>query len=237
MMGLQQPINVVGRSGQLLGIIGTELVAVLDAPNAIHRELANLYGDDASVVKFVQRWGRVTSGEPFSPPTLNNTKELFIGPMAEAAEALRAAHPQSAMDWNAPVVFAETVQAIIQLRDLLQKAWRGNATALAALRRTVEQVGSTWSFKDGRIEITAHDAWIAVCVLFLNDYAKGFAAVCGNPKCLAPFFIKTRSSQKFCGNDACAVFGQRAGANRWWDEHGSQWREKKRKAARTKGRK
>src|SRR6266849_3464956 len=87
LMGLQKPIQVVARAGQLLGIAGTELIDVLTAPDPIHRELANLHSDDAAALKFVQRWGQVTTGEPFSPPTLRHSKELFLTPMAEAAEA------------------------------------------------------------------------------------------------------------------------------------------------------
>jgi len=53
-------------------------------------------------------------------------------------------------------------------------------------------------------------------------------AVCGNAECAAPYFIATRETQKYCGED-CAAPAQRAYKRNWWKQHGKEWsKERKR---------
>ena len=46
---------------------------------------------------------------------------------------------------------------------------------------------------------------------------------CDNPDCPAPFFIASRTSQKYCSRD-CAEPAQRECKRRWWARHGTQRR-------------
>jgi hypothetical protein len=235
---LQRPIDVVARAGQLAGIMGTELIDVLSAKEPIHRELANLFGDDQSGVQFVKHWGLVTTGSAHLRKTLRDTKELFVGEMAEVAEALRVAHPESGTNWDAPVVFFEAMPTIIRLRDTLRKAWDENTVALQAVQDVVKtQISSTLAFKKDEIEITAHNAWTLACLLFLLDHSKGKTVICGNPECPSRYFIAGRKNQQFCGDDACFGFAARERSSAWWNAHGNEWREQRRKEAHKKGRK
>ena len=121
----------------------------------------------------------------------------------------------------------------------LREAWDGDSVA----REIIYSEGARtmpwahWDFLKGRIEFKPGNIWNAVCVLFLNDYAAGRTAICKNPGCPAPFFIKSRRSQKFCGEDLCGDYGRRQIANKWWDAHGDAWREKRLKQAKRKARK
>lgn len=237
-MTLQRPTDTVARSGQLAGIIGSELVDVLAAREPIHRELANLPDDEGAVLKFVRRWGRVRTYSDKLPKTLRTSQELFVGPLAEVTEALREAHPETEGGWDAPVLFFDEQPEIIYLRDKLRRAWEGNADALDSLEQALkEQVSSTLAFKESQIEITARDAWTLTCLLFLLDHAKGKTAVCKNPNCLARYFIAGRKNQQFCGNDECFAFAARTRTTTWWGVHGKKWREQRRKKAQKKGRK
>jgi hypothetical protein len=57
--------------------------------------------------------------------------------------------------------------------------------------------------------------------------------VCGNPECLAPFFLARRRSQKYC-SAACAAPAVRELKRAWWNEHGLEWSRARRKATKAK---
>jgi len=44
-------------------------------------------------------------------------------------------------------------------------------------------------------------------------------AVCANPKCPEPYFLKNRGTQRFCDRRACLAYGQRQHKLRWWQKH------------------
>jgi hypothetical protein len=231
---LRRPKDVVAFSGQVTGLLGSETVDVSAVKEPVHRALANLPDDEAAILGFVRRWGRVRSGkEPVN--TLRQSQQLLASPLEETTKALRAAHPEKNEDWDAPIVFSESQPGIIQLRDTLQKAWANDAQALESLQNAVkEQIGTNWVFKRGCFEITVQDAWAAACLLFLFDHAAGKIARCGNPKCPAPYFIKGRKNQVFCGDDECFAFGAYERTKTWWQEHGNEWRAERRKKTKKK---
>jgi hypothetical protein len=68
------------------------------------------------------------------------------------------------------------------------------------------------------------------CLLHLGKCADR-ARYCANPSCVAPYFFARRRSQRYC-SDACAVPAQQEYKRRWWDEHGNEWRSKRKKARR-----
>jgi hypothetical protein len=41
-------------------------------------------------------------------------------------------------------------------------------------------------------------------------------AVCANPECPAPYFLKRRRTQRFCDRPACLAYGQRQHKLDWW---------------------
>jgi hypothetical protein len=236
-VGLRIPNDVRELDGIFAGLLGKDLVDVVAAKEPLHRVFANLR-DDEAVLGFIKRWGRVTRGG--APKTLRDSQELMVGASQaeELSRNLRTAHPESEGDWDAPILFFESRHQIIQLRDMLQKAWDSNKVAIQTLEETVkEQIASTWAFKKGYIEITAEASWDAACLLFLRDRAEGKMAICANPACDAPYFIKKRKTQQVCEAGDCAKAIQRHRTGEWWKKHGNQWREQRAKAQKKRGKK
>jgi hypothetical protein len=130
---------------------------------------------------------------------------------------------------------AHDLKVSCAMRDSLRAAWSGDKEAIARVQRAVKHLRATITANNGRIEITPRESWIAACLLFLQDQHEGRAAVCANPDCAAPFFIRKRSTQKFCEAGPCVAYGSRQRANKWWHQHGDEWRESNQKS--TKGRK
>jgi hypothetical protein len=56
---------------------------------------------------------------------------------------------------------------------------------------------------------------------------------CKRPHCETPYFIASNPKQLFC-DEKCAEWGQQQHKQKWWAEHGEQWR-KRRKTKETKG--
>ncbi|HZR66595.1 MAG TPA: hypothetical protein VFA85_15745 [Terriglobales bacterium] len=121
-------------------------------------------------------------------------------------------------------------------RDTLRRAWRGDAAALKEIQvLTTQYMVGEFKFAHGRIELESNLLG-AIFTLFLRDYSAGRAAICANPNCTQPFFLKHRASQKFCGSDACNTYAQSQYALGYWNRDGKRKREEKRKKVQ-KGRK
>jgi hypothetical protein len=58
--------------------------------------------------------------------------------------------------------------------------------------------------------------------------------ICQNPECPNPYFLKGRSTQRFCERPACTLYGQREHKKKWWAEHGKQWKQERQKDYRKK---
>lgn len=102
----------------------------------------------------------------------------------------------------------------------LRKAWQGDADALQKLRHQIE-VLTTFRFKiEGkRIELEPRDVWSKICFLFLCDQAAGKTAICANPDCHSPYFIKRRKTQKYCTSGPCTEQAQREQKRLWWERN------------------
>jgi len=44
-------------------------------------------------------------------------------------------------------------------------------------------------------------------------------AVCEKPSCSQKYFLKGRSTQRFCDREVCAAYGQRQDKLNWWNEN------------------
>jgi hypothetical protein len=55
---------------------------------------------------------------------------------------------------------------------------------------------------------------------------------CPSPGCPAPYFFARRHSQRY-GSEDCAQAAERETKRKWWIEHGTAWRKKRKKAAET----
>jgi hypothetical protein len=123
-------------------------------------------------------------------------------------------------------------------RDTLRKAWRGDADAVEEIQRWNNlYMMTSLKFSSGRIEMESDHLLGTIHLLFLRDHLAGKTAICDNPDCAQPYFIKRRATQKFCESRACSAYAQRQYALKWWNDKGNEQREQRRKKAHTKGRK
>jgi hypothetical protein len=167
-----------------------------------HEALANLRGEEKSVKALVARWG-----------------ELLASGKAKSLN-LQVRHGQAGLlgDYLAPE---------LELQQRLRDAWRGDEAALQYIRNSVtDHMATTWEFRRGRIEVAADDLWSTVCILFLCDHAVHKTAICANPDCQSPYFIKKRATQKYCESGPCTEYAQRQYALKWWNRTGKQIRSK-----------
>jgi hypothetical protein len=132
----------------------------------------------------------------------------------------------------------EYVDEVFARQEWLRKAWQDDAVASEYLKWGGElPMAAKWELKAGRIEINPDTVWKATCICFLADEAAQRTAICQNPECVVPYFVKKRRSQKICGAGPCTDWVRRQVALRWWNKHGNAWRAKRKGRARSKGKK
>lgn len=112
-------------------------------------------------------------------------------------------------------------QADLNSLALLQFAWRfGDKRAIAAIARCAEAgLTSEIEQKTGEVAINVRDVWSLICLLFVRDSVAGKTAICANPDCLAPYFLKNRRTQKICDTGPCKAWATRGYALKWWHEN------------------
>jgi len=106
----------------------------------------------------------------------------------------------------------------------LKYAWKSGD------KRTVEEIAEYTSeslrphvdVATGAVAIKVADAWTMTCLLFLRDHAAGKTAVCANPECPAPYFLRSRKTQKICEAGECVAWAQRNYSLKWWRENESK---------------
>jgi len=101
---------------------------------------------------------------------------------------------------------------------LLKHVWRtGSGHALQAIADSIaESLQSYVEAKTGSLVTIVPDAWTLICMLILRDHASEKTAVCANPECPAPLFLKSRKTQKICEQGDCVAWAQRRYALNWW---------------------
>jgi hypothetical protein len=105
------------------------------------------------------------------------------------------------------------------VRDSLRKAWAGDKEALqwAQGRLDVERFNVTYKMEHLLVE--PRSLVSTVCLLVLRDRAAGKTAICANPDCHSPYFIKKRKTQKYCESGPCTEKAQRDQKRDWWTRH------------------
>lgn len=121
-------------------------------------------------------------------------------------------------------------------QDNLRKAWAGDSGAIGGIEVQVEYaLEAPPSVKAGGVELATDSLRSLICILFLLDRAEGKTAVCANPECPAPYFLRKRKDQKFCERGQCTVYAQRLYALGWWKRKGYELRAERVKAQAAKG--
>jgi hypothetical protein len=118
-------------------------------------------------------------------------------------------------------------------QTILRESWRGSPSDIVFLEGTVEEgIEANVLVHNASVELSTKDLSPFINFLFLRDLAAEKIDICQNPDCLTPYFVKRRTTQKFCNSTACAAFAARTYAKRWWDARGSRVRKKNRRKQR-----
>jgi hypothetical protein len=181
-----------------------------------HEALANMRAEEKKAVEaFLSRWGELMA--------------------RNKADSLRL-QPSSANSGQVPI-FGSYSGLEPQLQNWLRAAWRGDRLALEFLHDSIgTHMKIVWRFRKGQIEVAADDLWSTICIRFLLDHAAGNTTICANPDCQSPYFIRKRSTQKYCEIGPCTKFAQKKSALRWWHRVGKKNRAKKAESRRSKRR-
>jgi len=130
----------------------------------------------------------------------------------------------------------EDDQKLFELVTELQFHWRQGALPYYANRLLWREERPWPSGEIKWMEFTDHAGAVSrIPVPFSLKRTLAFAILdlapllgyCENPDCLAPYFLKGRITQQFCGLPNCTAYGQRQHKLNWWKEHGSQWRKRR----------
>ncbi|MGH9352533.1 MAG: hypothetical protein ACRD2G_10285, partial [Terriglobia bacterium] len=123
--------------------------------------------------------------------------------------------------------------ALFEWQKMLRKIWETRAADLVifALAEWTDQLRKNnwpaWIF-----DIRQRPAMSPNYGVFALSLAVGVAealpkmAVCANRECPQKYFLKSRTTQRFCDRPACAACGQREHKREWWRKHGQEWKAK-----------
>jgi hypothetical protein len=123
--------------------------------------------------------------------------------------------------------------AILQFRDQLRRFWSANDPDGDALHFWVNKarvdhkqtwVVSVWA--DGSHTVHPNYHILSLSLAIAASEWRSKMAICGNPECPQPYFLKGRKNQRFCDRPACSAYGQRQHKKKWWSEHGEEWKVK-----------
>jgi hypothetical protein len=75
-------------------------------------------------------------------------------------------------------------------------------------------------------------SYLEIVTSYLRDLL-AYARYCPNSDCRRPCYIARHGNQKFCSRKCAEPFRLKAN-RRWWDDHGRQWREARRRAKKSR---
>ena len=110
--------------------------------------------------------------------------------------------------------------AVLEFRDALRELWRRSR-----LQKTLEigvLTDAHFSFHRGQgyVQVQPIDFLHGtVMLLLLRDLSRGRTAICANPQCVSPYFVKRRRTQKYCMAGPCTEHSQREHKREWWRKH------------------
>jgi hypothetical protein len=130
---------------------------------------------------------------------------------------------------------------IIEFRDELRQLWQAgmerSPLAGAMLRHWVHWCSvnhrPTWtvpSWADGTFTVEPNYYIFPLALATASGEWMSKMAVCGNPGCPAPYFLKARRTQQFCEVPVCIAYGQKQHKREWWSRMGAKWRASREKA-------
>ncbi len=126
---------------------------------------------------------------------------------------------------------SEQIRKLVHTQSLLKYAWRsGDERALDAIDNYLSSgLPIHFDIDEGCFHIYVVNVQRLILMLFLRDHAEGKTAICANPDCPAPYFLKSRKTQKICEAGGCVTWAQRNYALKWWRENESKASKKNKK--------
>ena len=126
-------------------------------------------------------------------------------------------------------------RAIVQFRDDLRKLWRRDRDYEAVLGHWVNicrmKTQWTWvvpAWADGTYSVEPNYNLDLLALAIAAGEWMAKMAVCCNPECPAPYFLKKRTTQRFCERGPCVEYGQQQHALSWWRRVGAKRRAERR---------
>lgn len=107
-------------------------------------------------------------------------------------------------------------EAELGLRDRLREAWGGEENAWSNPKRPLS---ARLTLGKDRFEIQLPELYQTIGILFQRDFWAGKTAICANPDCLTPYFVKRRKNQRYCESGACTAQAQREQKRLWWQRN------------------
>ena len=151
-----------------------------------------------------------------------------LEPSEEQVDAFTERWSYGAWPWIGGIeVFRET-------QRLVREIWRGKQEGsegqivrmgLASARgENFPQLPIDVAWDEGGLVLRTRDLNDMVWLTLLQNGRR--LAVCQNPECKAPFFIRYKRDQKYC-SVACGMPARLESNRLWWARHGREWREQR----------
>jgi hypothetical protein len=173
----------------------SKITALFQVPSGAeqpHEAFANLRDDPDALATFRNRFS----------PVLSPAELKHRGPGPE-------------LPFDAP----KSVEVIRDMRNTFRKAWQGDRDAVAWVQFALNRQSFGFTAPSHRITLEPKTLFGTVCLLFLRDYLAGRLALCINPDCQAPYFVRKRKTQKYCESGPCKEQAQREQKREWWTRH------------------
>jgi hypothetical protein len=119
---------------------------------------------------------------------------------------------------------SERIRRLAGTQSFLKYAWRSSdERALDAIDQYLSGgLPIHFDLDEGCFRIHVVNVQRLILMLFLRDQAAGKTAICANPDCPAPYFLKSRKAQRICEAGDCVAWAQRNYALKWWRENESK---------------
>jgi len=126
---------------------------------------------------------------------------------------------------------------LLTYRNQLRQFWTGSPESQFAVKIWMDDARQGQGYGP-LLPLRPHEGRVGVFIdysIFPLALAMGATelaakmAVCGNPECGYPYFLKGRKGQRFCDCLSCLAYGQRAHKRAWWAEHRNEQKKLRKK--------
>jgi hypothetical protein len=154
-------------------------------------------------------------------------REGYKNYLQEKEDCLALVESSPSVETISEVISGCSSERILRLagtQSFLKYAWRsGDERALDAIDQYLSGgLPIHFDLDEGCFRIHVVNVQRLILMLFLRDQAAGKTAICANPDCPAPYFLKSRKTQKICEAGDCVAWAQRNYALKWWRENESK---------------